>query len=153
MREKYFSELSRRLREKGIEASLANTQKLDVLLHGQPVLYVSPASDVFLLPDGSQNEEASELYHQVAVTADEVYEYVEAMENAPPLRASGLHEDFRLLADFGDTVLAGQERENGQGYQFANPRSSLHRLTIQDFPAHSPPIYTTLTPKINHMEP
>ena len=40
MREKYFSELSRRLREKGIEASLANTQKLDVLLHGQPVLDV-----------------------------------------------------------------------------------------------------------------
>ena len=118
MREKYFSELSRRLREKGIEASLANTQKLYVLLHGQPVLYVSPASDVFLLPDGSQNEEASELYHQVAVAADEVYGYVEAMENAPPLRASGLHEDFRLLADFGGAVLAGQERENGLGYQF-----------------------------------
>ena len=28
------------------------------------------------------------------------------------------HEDFRLLADFGGAVLAGQERENGQGYQF-----------------------------------
>ena len=53
-----------------------------------------------------------------AVTADEVYGYVEAMENAPPLRASWLHEDFRLLADFGGTVLAGQERENGLGYQF-----------------------------------
>ena len=67
---------------------------------------------------GSQNEEASELYHQVAVTADEVYGYVEAMEKALPLRASGLHEDFRLLADFGGAVLAGQERGNGLGYQF-----------------------------------
>ncbi len=118
MREKYFSELSRRLREKGIEASLANTQKLDVLLHGQPVLYVSPGNDVFLLPAGSKNEEASELYHQVAVTADDVYGYVEAMENAPLLRAPGLQEEFRLLADFGGAVLAGQERENGLGYQF-----------------------------------
>ena len=118
MKEKYFSELSRRLREEGIETSLANKQKLYVLLHGQPVLFVSPASDVFLLPAGSKNEEASELYHQVAAVADEVYEYVEAMENAPLLRASGLHEDFRLLADFGGAVLAGQERENGQGYQF-----------------------------------
>ena len=118
MREKYFSELSRRLREKGIKASLTNTQKLYVLLHGQPVLYVSPASDVFLLPAGSQNEEASELYHQVAVTADEVYGYVEAVQTAPLLHASDLHEDFHLLADFGGVVLAGQERENGLGYQF-----------------------------------
>ena len=118
MREKYFPELCRRLREKGIEASLANTQKLYVLLHGQPVLYVSPASDVFLLPAGSKNEEASELYHQVAVTADEVYGYVEAVQTAPLLHASDLHEDFHLLADFGGAVLAGQERENGLGYQF-----------------------------------
>ena len=118
MREKYFSELSRRLREKGIETSLANTQKLDVLLRGQPVLYVSPGNDIFLLPAGSKNEEAYDLYHQVAVVADEVYEYVEAMQGTPILHASGLNEEFHLLADFGGAVLAGRERENGQGYQF-----------------------------------
>ena len=118
MREKYFSELSRRLREKGIETSLADTQKLDVLLRGRPVLYVSPGNDIFLLPAGSKIEEANDLYHQVAVVADEVYEYVEAMQGTPILRASGLNEEFHLLADFGDAVLAGRERENGQGYQF-----------------------------------
>ena len=118
MRKMYFSELSRRLREEGLETSLSDTQKLNVLLRGQPVLYVSSTSDVFLLPAGSQNKEARELCHQVAVVADEVYGYVEAMENASPLRASGLHEDFRLLADFGGAVLAGRERENGRGYQF-----------------------------------
>ena len=118
MREKYFLELSRRLQERGIESSVIADKRLEVFLHNQPVLYVSPASDVFLLPAGSQNEEASELYHQVAMAADEVYSYVETMQNAPLLHASGLHEDFRLLADFGGAVLAGQERENGQGYQF-----------------------------------
>ena len=118
MREKYFSELSRRLREKGIETTLSDTQKLDVLLRGRSILYVSPGNDIFLLPAGSKNEEAYELYHQVAVTADDVYGYVEAIENAPLLRAPGLQEEFRLLADFGGAVLAGQERENGLGYQF-----------------------------------
>ena len=118
MRKMYFSELSRRLREKGIETSLADTQKLDILLRGRPVLFVSSNSDIFLLPAGSQNEEASELYHQVAVVADEVYEYVEAMQGTPILHASGLNEEFHLLADFGGAVLAGRERENGQGYQF-----------------------------------
>ena len=118
MRKIYFSELSRRLREKGIETSLADTQKLDILLRGRPVLFVSSGSDIFLLPAGSQNEEASDLYHQVAVVADEVYEYVEAMQGTPILHASGLNEEFHLLADFGGAVLAGRERENGQGYQF-----------------------------------
>ena len=118
MRKIYFSELSRRLREKGIETSLADAQKLDILLRGRPVLFVSSGSDIFLLPAGSQNEEASDLYHQVAVVADEVYEYVEAMQGTPILHASGLNEEFHLLADFGGAVLAGRERENGQGYQF-----------------------------------
>ena len=118
MGNKFFAELSRRLNADGIESCGIEDKRLEVFLHSQPVLYVSPASDVFLLPAGSQNEEASELYHQVAMDADEVYSYVETMQNAPLLHASGLHEDFRLLADFGGAVLAGQERENGQGYQF-----------------------------------
>ena len=117
MGNKFFAELSRRLNIDGIESSAIDEKRLEVFLHGQPVLFVLPANDVFLLPVGSKNE-ASELYHQVAVAADEVYGYVDAMQNAPLLHASGLHEDFRLLADFGGAVLAGQERENGQGYQF-----------------------------------
>ena len=118
MGNKFFAELSRRLNIDGIELSAIDDKRLEVFLHGQPVLFLSPANDVFLLPAGSKNEEASELYHQVAVIADEVYGYVEAMQNTLLLRASGLHEEFHLLADFGGAVLACQERENGQGYQF-----------------------------------
>ena len=85
MEREYFKELSRRLREEGTETSLADKQKLEVLLHGQPVLYVSTTSDVFLLPAGSKSEEASELYHRVAAVADEVYEYVKVLQRAPLL--------------------------------------------------------------------
>ena len=108
MKQKFYAELSRRLREEGIESSYAGTQNLRVSLHGQPVLRVTPSSEIFILPAGSQNEE----------TADEVYEYVEAVQGAPLLHASDLKEEFRLLADFGCAVLAGRERENDRGYQF-----------------------------------
>ena len=74
MREKFYAELSRRLREKGIESSCAGTQNLNVLLHGQPVLCVTPNSELFILPAGSKNEEVNDLYHRVGATADEVYE-------------------------------------------------------------------------------
>lgn len=117
---KFFEELSRCLREGGIESSNIEDKRLEVFLHGQPVLFVSPGHDVFLLPAGSRNEEASDLYHRVAGMADEVYEYVEAVQNAPLLRASSLKDEFHLLADFGGAVLAGIELPKEWGYQFTH---------------------------------
>lgn len=114
---KYFAELARRLRAAGITAGHPEKNRLTVLLNNQPVLSVSAGSDVFLLPAGSNQPEAGELYHKVAQTADEVYAYVEAVQTAPLLHASGLSEKFHLLADFGGAVLAGRELENGWGYQ------------------------------------
>ena len=114
---KYFAELARRLRAAGITAGHPEKNRLTVLLNNQPVLSVSAGSDVFL-PAGSNQPEAGELYHKVAQTADEVYAYVEAVQTAPLLHASGLSEKFHLLADFGGAVLAGRELENGWGYQF-----------------------------------
>ena len=35
------------------------------------------------------------------------------LETAPRLKASGLHGDYRVLADFGDAVLAGHPSERG----------------------------------------
>ena len=115
---KYFAELARRLRAAGITAGHPEKNRLTVLLNNQPVLSVSAGSDVFLLPAGSNQPEAGELYHKVAQTADEVYAYVEAVQTAPLLHASGLSEKFLLVADFGGAVLAGRELENGWGYQF-----------------------------------
>ena len=118
MENKYFAELARRLRAAGITAGHPEKNRLTVLLNNQPVLSVSAGSDVFLLPAGSNQPEAGELYHKVAQTADEVYAYVEAVQTAPLLHVSGLSEKFHLLADFGGAVLAGRELENGWGYQF-----------------------------------
>lgn len=118
MENKYFTELAHRLQAVGITTGHPERNQLTVLLNDQPVLFVSSESDVFLLPAGSNPPEASELYHKVAQTAEEVYAYVEAIQTAPLLHASGLSEKFHLLADFGGAVLAGRELGNGWGYQF-----------------------------------
>lgn len=78
MENKYFAELARRLRAAGITTGHPEKNRLTVLLNDQPVLSVSAGSDVFLLPAGSNQPEASELYHKVAQTADEVYAYVDS---------------------------------------------------------------------------
>lgn len=78
MAQQFFEELSRCLRKEQIESRNREDRRLEVFLHGQPVLSVSPGNEVFLLPAGSKNPEANELYHRVATAADRVFEYVEA---------------------------------------------------------------------------
>lgn len=114
----FFAELTRCLRKQGIDSEIQKDRRLEIFLHGQPALFVSPKNEVFLLPEMSGNDEAGDLYHEVAQISDEVFSYVEAVQSAAHLKANGLGEDFRLLADFGGAVLAGRERENGWGYQF-----------------------------------
>lgn len=75
MENKYFTELAHRLQAAGITTGHPERNQLTVLLNDQPVLFVSSESDVFLLPAGSNPPEASELYHKVAQTAEEVYAY------------------------------------------------------------------------------
>ena len=118
MANEFFTELARCLRKQGIVSEIQKDRRLEVFLHDQPALFVPAKSDVFLLPEMSGSEEAGDLYHEVARTADEVWAYVEAVPTAPPLRAGGLSEEFRLLADFGGAVLAGRDRGPDWGYQF-----------------------------------
>lgn len=77
---KYFTELAHRLQAAGITTGHPERNQLTVLLNDQPVLFVSSESDVFLLPAGSNPPEASELYHKVAQTAEEVYAYDDILE-------------------------------------------------------------------------
>lgn len=72
MRSKFFEELSRCLGKEQIESLRKEDRRLEIFLHGQPVLSVSPGNEVFMLPSGSKNPEANELYHRVAIAADRV---------------------------------------------------------------------------------
>ena len=118
MENRYFTELARRLGSDGVKTSATDGNRLEVLLRSRPVLCVSKNGNVIMLPDGRDNPEAGDLYHQTDALAGEVYEYVHAVENAPLLHAVDLRDKFHLLADFGGAVLAGRRREDGHGYQF-----------------------------------
>lgn len=126
----FFVELARCLRKQEIDSKIQQDRRLEVFLHGQPVLFVSPKNEVFLLPEMSGNDEAGDLYHEVAQTANEVWDYVEAVQTSNLLSVSGLSEEFHLLADFGGALLAGREREQGCGYQFVTWIWDYHRTGV-----------------------
>ena len=56
---------------------------------------------------------AQDALQSVIDTAKMTSEYMAILETAPRLKASGLAGDYRVLADFGDAVLAGHPTERG----------------------------------------
>ena len=130
MNEKFFPELARRLKREGIATSPVEKGCLPVLADGRAAVLVMPRGGVVFNADVERGPEADSVYDLTFRLSREVYEYTEAMASAPPLVAEGLHEGFRVLADFNGIVLAGQELEDDWGYKFATWRRTPDRKAV-----------------------
>ena len=130
MNEKFFPELARRLKREGIATSPVEKGCLPVLADGRAAVLVLPQGGVAFNADVERGPEADSVYNLTFALSREVREYTEAMASAPPLAAEGLHEGFRLLADFNGVVLAGQELEDDWGYKFATWRRTPDRKAV-----------------------
>lgn len=130
MNDKFFPELARRLKREGISTGPVEKERLPVLLDGQKVMAVAPGGTIFLMPETADTQPVVDAYDTVVRISAQVHEYTEAMATAPPLAAEGLHEGFRLLAEFNGVVLAGQELEGTWGYKFATWRRSPNRTAV-----------------------
>lgn len=130
MNDKFFPELARRLKREGIATGPVEKGCLPVLADGRAAVLVMPGSTVAFNADVERGPEADSVYDLTYKLSREVYEYTEAMASAPPLEAEGLHEGFRVLADFNGVVLAGQELEADWGYKFATWRRSPDRTAV-----------------------
>ena len=113
MNTKFFPELARRLRQEGVATGPAEKGRLPVLLDGQEVMWVEPEGYIVLVAGMQDSLEATQIYCTVRDNTFLVNEYTRAMASAPVLKAVGLHEEYRLLAEYDGVVLAGQELDRG----------------------------------------
>ncbi len=130
MNDKFFPELARRLKREGVSTGPVEKKCLPVLADGRAAVLVMSHGTVAFNADVERGPEADSIYDLTYRLSQEVYEYTGAMASAPPLVAEGLHEGFRVLADFNGIVLAGQELEAGWGYKFATWRRSPDRTAV-----------------------
>ncbi|MEG1502541.1 MAG: hypothetical protein RR370_04035, partial [Synergistaceae bacterium] len=112
---KYFEELSRILRQHDIESVPAEDGRLVILLNGKSVGRIEPGGIRCIAPNDLQTAEASEAFYKAVPYAEMVAEYMGELKRAPLLKADGLDEGYRLLAEFSGTVLAGKEMDSGYG--------------------------------------
>lgn len=90
-----------------------HTDRLCILLDGSPLCEVTESGGVAYRNEDIDEPERiaakDKVYEIVRTTA----EYMRQMEMAPFLKADGLEDGYKVLADFNGTVLAGVQSKHG----------------------------------------
>lgn len=110
---RYLGEISTRLRRMGFETMPVEDQHLPVKWNGSDLCRISGRGSVLYHQENVDSIKAQDALRSVIDTAKMTSEYMAILEYAPQIKANGLVGDYRVLADFGDAVLAGHPTERG----------------------------------------
>ena len=110
---RYLEELKISLVHAGFEPERIEDQHLPVRWEDHYLCRVSGRGSVLYRQENVDGIGAQDALQTVFHIAARTAEYMTAMERAPKLQATGLEGDYRILADFGDAVLAGHPSERG----------------------------------------
>ena len=110
---RYLEETATRLRQNGFTVEPIEDHHLPVCWEKGRLCRVSGKGSVLYRQENVDSIRAQDALQTVIDTAKMTSEYMAILETAPRLKASGLHGDYRVLADFGDAVLAGHPTERG----------------------------------------
>ena len=110
---RYLKETAIALAREGFQTDRTHTDRLCILLDGSPLCEVTGSGGVAYRNEDIDEPERiaakDKVYEIVRTTA----EYMRQMETAPFLKADGLEDGYRVLADFNDIVLAGIQSKYG----------------------------------------
>lgn len=112
-KERFLHEADRQLLRKGFGAEEVGDELLRVQRDQLELCLVDGGGTVRFRPEDVTGTEADALLRTVTQTVAEVREYMRILERAPVLQAIGLDEEYRVLADFSDAVLAAQLSKKG----------------------------------------
>ena len=110
---RFLEETAIRLRQNGFTVEPIEDHQLPVCWEKGRLCRITGKGSVFYRREDVDTPQAEDALYRVEDIAAKTLEYMTAMEAAPQLKASGLDGDYRILADFGGTVLAGTPSKYG----------------------------------------
>ena len=110
---RYLEEISISLHRVGFETKSLEDCERSILWNNAPLCRITGRGSVFYRREDVDTPQAEDALFRVEDIAAKTLEYMTAMETAPRLKATDLTGDYRILADFGDAVLAGHPTERG----------------------------------------
>ena len=126
---RFLEETAIRLRQNGFTVELIEDQHLPVRWENHYLCRVSGRGSVLYRQECVDSGRAQDALQSVIDTAKTTSEYMAILETAPRLKAGGLTGDYRILADFGDTVLAGTPSKYGVQFvtwEWDSDRKGVH---------------------------
>ena len=110
---RFLEETAIRLRQNGFTVEPIEDHHLPVCWEKGRLCRISGKGSVLYRQEHVDALGAQDALQAVIDIAKMTSEYMAILETAPRLKASGLDGDYRVLADFGDAVLAGHPTERG----------------------------------------
>lgn len=110
---RYLEEMTINLKRAGFEVGRIEDQHLPVSWNGSCLCRISGKGSVLYRREIVDALGAQAELDQAVDIANITREYMSMMEYAPSLKAQGLNGDYRILADFNTSVLAGHPTEHG----------------------------------------
>ena len=110
---RFLEETAIRLLQNGFTVEPIEDHHLPVCWEKGRLCRITGKGSVYYRREDTDTPQAEDALFRIEDIAAKTLEYMTAMESAPQLKASGLDGDYRILADFGDAVLAGHPTERG----------------------------------------
>ena len=112
-KERFLREVEQKLLRKELDARLLEDGLIHVRWNEKTLCSVDRDGIVRFRPTDITWPEVDRQLRTVMQTVAQTKEYMRVFERAPALKAIGLEATFKVLADFGDAVLAGQLGKKG----------------------------------------
>ena len=112
-KERFLHEVEQKLLRKELDAKLLDDGLIHIRWNEKPLCSVDRDGIVRFRPADITGSEVDRKLRTVTQVAAQVKEYMQIFDRAPALKAVGLDDTYKVLADFGDAVLAGQLGKKG----------------------------------------
>ena len=112
-KERFLREMEQKLRRRDLDARLLEDGLIHVRWNEKPLCSVDRDGIVRFRPADITGAEVDRQLRTVTQTAAQVKEYMQIFDRAPALKVVGLDDTYKVLADFGDAVLAEQFGKTG----------------------------------------
>ena len=110
---RYLGEVRAYLHRAGFETTQIEDSQLLVEWNGTPLCRIIGKGSVLCRREDVNTSQAENAFLCVEDIAARTLEYMTIMETAPSLKADGLEDGYKVLADFNGTVMAGVQSKYG----------------------------------------
>ena len=110
---RYLGEVCACLHRAGLDTTQIEDSQIPVEWNGAPLCRITGKGSVLCRREDVNTSQAENAFLCVEDIAARTLEYMTIIETAPSLKADGLEDGYKVLADFNGTVLVGVQSKHG----------------------------------------